>query len=280
MDIPISETEQITISETEQIDDVGFGGLRLIQDRNGFRYGIDAVLLAGYAADLAPGSGSAADLGCGNGVIPLILSHKCPGIRITGFEIQPQAADLAKRSVRMNGLEDRIDIRTLDVVHLSEDRSLRQAFDLVVTNPPYVPRDGGLRSSNPSIRTARQETTADLEDFIRAASRILKDRGHFCMIHRPYRLVDLLGWCREYKLEPKDLQLVTPRRGAEPNLVLIHCIRGGGRELRVRKQLEVYEENGLYTSSIMEIYERNVKKHVENISKLCDNERDFTGGGE
>lgn len=270
----------IPIGTTEQIDETGFGGLRLIQDREGFRYGIDAVLAAGFAGEFAGGCRNAADLGCGNGIIPLILSHKAPKTAITGFEIQEEAAEMARRSVQLNGLQDRISICRADVAQLPEDRTLQEQFDLVVTNPPYVPGNGGIVSSNPKLHTARQETTADAEGFIRAAAWLLKERGHFCMIHRPYRLVDLFGWCRQYRLEPKDLQLVAPKRGEAPNLVLIHCIKGAGREMRIRKQLEVYEENGLYTSSIMEIYERNVKKHVENISILCDNERDFTGGGE
>ncbi|HIU26390.1 MAG TPA: tRNA1(Val) (adenine(37)-N6)-methyltransferase [Candidatus Copromorpha excrementigallinarum] len=236
-------------------EEIGFGGLKLIQDDEGFKYGIDAVILADFAFSIFPGAERIVDLGTGNGIIPLILSHKNRKALLTGVEIQESAVKSAVESVRINGLEGRIEIIRADVNEAGSRLPGHEA-DAVTCNPPYVARGGGMAGSLSGKYIARHETTAELTDFVKAAAWALKDRGHFFMVHRPSRLVDVFCACRKEGLEPKDIRLVCPRRGEAPNIALIHCVAGGGRELRFMKELAVYDNKGKYTDEIERIYER------------------------
>lgn len=245
------------IEQGERIEEIGFGGLKLVQYEGSFKFGIDAVLLADFACSLAPGARRIADLGTGNGIIPLIISHKNKSCKVTGIDVQDRSIEAAKRSVALNRLEERLDFIRADISKLEgEHADLDNAFDAVVTNPPYVEAGSGIVNAESPKYIARQETTADLECFIRTAVRMLKERGHFFIVYRPSRMADLFYYCRKYGLEPKTMQLVTPHRGEKPNILLLHCIRGAGKELQVRKELPVRESNGLYTSEINRIYER------------------------
>lgn len=241
----------------ERIEEIGFGGLKLIQSSDGFRFGIDAVLLADFAAGMCPGAGSIVDLGTGNGVIPLILSHKTKAGSIIGIDLQKKAIELAARSCEMNGLDERIRFIQCDVAQLQEQKpELAATADAVVSNPPYIARGAGIINAEDSKFLSRQETTAGIEEFAAAAAFLLKERGHFFLVHRPSRLVDLLCSSRKNGLEPKNIRFVSPRRGAKPNIVLLHCVKGGGRELEFEEELHVYDETGKYTAEIMEIYEK------------------------
>lgn len=241
----------------ESIENIGFNNLKLIQSDDGFRFGVDAVILADFAAGFVPGAKTVLDLGCGNGIIPLVLSHKIPSCEITGIDVQEDAIILAERSVSMNGLEDRIRLIRADVSGLKEScPELGRSADLVVSNPPYVPRGGGIDNSSSSKLIARQETTADIEDFIKAAAWALKDRGHLCMVHRPSRLVDIFYYCRKHRLEPKNIRFVTPEKGEIPNIVLVDCVLGGGKEMTFLEELPVYGSDGNYSSEILKIYEK------------------------
>lgn len=240
----------------ERIEEIGFGGLRLIQDTEGFRYGVDAVILADFACRSCPGFRLAVDLGTGNGVIPFIMSHKNSEAEIIGIELQRDAVELARRSCALNSLEARISFIEADVATLDEGAFAGRNVDVVTCNPPYFARGGGIPPGSESRFIARHETVADMEDFIRAAAHILGGRGDFFMVHRPSRLVDIFYFCRKHGLEPKEMRLVTPKRGQTPNIVLVHCSAGGGRELRIMDELPVYDGNGSYSDEIMRIYER------------------------
>jgi len=249
----------------ERIENTGFGNIKLIQDPEQFCYGVDAVILADFANSLYPAFKMAADLGTGNGIIPLILSHKNSDAHITGVEIQPDAADMAMRSCRLNGLEEKINFVVADVADIADgkisksikDLALYEGFmDMVTCNPPYFVKGGAIPSSSKAKFIARHETTAGVEDFIKAAEKLLKRKGHFFMVHRPSRLADIMYYCRKYGLEPKDMRMVVPKPGEVPNILLIHCIKGGGRELNVMKELSVYNEDGSYSDEIEHIYER------------------------
>ncbi len=249
----------------ERIENTGFGNIRLIQDPEQFCYGVDAVILADFADSLYPAFKVAADLGTGNGIIPLILSHKNCDAHITGVEIQPEAADMAMRSCSLNGLEEKINFVVADVGDIADgmlsesikDLALCEGtMDMVTCNPPYFVKGGAIPSSSKAKFIARHETTAGVEDFIKAAEKLLKRKGHFFMVHRPSRLADIMYYCRKYGLEPKDMRMVVPKPGEAPNIVLIHCIKGGGRELNVMKELSVYNEDGSYSDEIEHIYER------------------------
>ena len=241
----------------ESIEEIGFGGLKLIQSNEGFRFGIDAVLLADFAAGICPSADSIVDLGTGNGVIPLILSHKTKASSITGIDLQAKAIELAGRNCDLNGLGERIRFIQCDVAKLQKEKpDLRGTADTVVSNPPYIARGAGITNAGDSKFLSRQETTAGVKEFAEAAAFLLKERGHFFLVHRPSRLVDLFYYCRRNGLEPKKIRFVAPRQGAKPNIVLLHCVKGGGRELDFAEELYVYDETGKYTAEIMKIYEK------------------------
>ena len=241
-----------------RIDNTGFGELKILQDSDQFCYGVDAVLLADFASRSRLDITSAVDLGTGNGIIPLILSHKSPKAQITGIDIQKEALQLAVQTAQMNGLEDRLSFLNMDVKDAAAQLT-PETVSLVTCNPPYFAKGAGLINDESAKFIARQETTASVEDFIRAAAHILRDRGHFCMIHRPSRLTDIIYYSRKYKLEPKEMRFISPREGKQPNMVLIRCIKRGGKELTILPTLYVYHKNREYTEEILEIYERGRK---------------------
>ena len=241
----------------ERIDEIGFGDLKLIQNPDQFCYGVDAVILADFAWRFCPKFEQGVDLGTGTGVIPFILSHKNPHARLTGIEIQAESVKLARRSCLLNGLEERVAFLHEDVKLLEERRpELAGSVQTVTCNPPYVARGGGIPNEGAAKFIARHETTATLADFIKTAAWLLSERGHFFLVHRPSRLVDILFYCRSYGLEPKDLRLVASRKGELPNILLLHCVAGGGSQLRLMEELCIYGEDGGYTEEIRRIYER------------------------
>ena len=240
----------------ERIEDIGFGGLKLIQESESFCYGIDAVILADFAYHTCSSFRTAVDLGTGNGIIPFILSSKNESAHFIGVELQEEAVELAKRSCSLNDLGSRIEFVQSDVAELTPKTVGNREIDIVTCNPPYFPKGGGIPSSSSSKFIARHETVASVDDFVKAAAVLLNGKGHFFMVHRPSRLVDIFCSCRRHALEPKDVRFVVPRAGELPNIVLIHCTAGGGKELHMMKELCVYGSDGKYSDEIMKIYER------------------------
>lgn len=243
------------MAEKERIDDMGFGGLSLIQDEEGFRYGIDAVLLATFAAGAVRSPEKICDLGTGNGAVAMILLAKCPDAHVTGVEIQQEAAALAARSAALNGFEDRCTILQKDVRTLPCEEAQRESFDLVVTNPPYVRGSGPMISGNKGVALARHEIAGGLTDFLETAAYLLRDHGTLCMVHRPSRLVDILAEARARRLEPKEILPVAPRAGKDPNLVLVRFMKNGGTEMQLHAPLYVYDGDG-YSREILALYDR------------------------
>lgn len=251
------------IFDGERLDETGFGELSLIQKPDEFCYGVDAVILADFAAK-SSGSGksylrrdiAAADLGTGTGIIPLILSHKTSWEKIIGVEVQENSFDRACRNAAINKLEERLEFVNGDVKDYETEwgKNLRESFDVVTTNPPYTENCGGLKSHNTAKAIARHETTANLEDFIRCASWLLKQKGELFMVHRPSRLVDICCLGRKYKLEPKELCFVSPDISSPPNIILIHFVKGGGRQLTLLNPLAVYKSDGSYTDELRSCY--------------------------
>ena len=239
----------------ERIDDIGFGNLQLIQRPEEFCYGVDAVILAHYAASSC-GNGHIVDLGTGTGIIPLLMSHMTASERIFGVEIQKDSYDRAVRNAKMNRLTERVSFIHGDVSDCSLLKEKIGQVSTVITNPPYMEGNSGLTNSNEAKRIARHETTAGLSEFLGTAAELLCDKGNFYMVHRPSRLVDICVECRKNKLEPKELRFVSPNRDSAPNILLIHCVKFGGRELRMQEPLYIYESTGKYTEEINKIYER------------------------
>lgn len=240
-----------TLRENERIDDLQLSGLKIIQNSRRFCFGMDAVLLSGFAK-AKPGS-RVLDLGTGTGIIPLLLLAKTQAEKITGLEIQPESADMARRSVAMNGLKQQIEIVTGDI---REAKTLFGAsvFDVVTSNPPYMIADHGLRNPTDEKTIARHEVLCTLEDVISQASAVLKPGGHFYMVHRPFRLAEIMTLMCACRLEPKRMRLVYPYADKEPVMVLIEGVRGGNPRMSVEKPLIIYREPGVYTEELRSDY--------------------------
>ena len=239
------------LKEHERIDDLQRNHYRIIQDPGRFCFGMDAVLLSGFAR--AREGDRVLDLGTGTGIIPLLMNAKTKASHFTGLEIQPESADMARRSVALNGLEEKIGIITGDI---KEAVSLFGAasFDVVTSYPPYMTEHHGLANPREPKAIARHEILCTLEDVVSQGSRLLKPGGNFFLVHRPFRLVDILVLLRQYKLEPKRMKLVHPFVDKEPNMVLIEANRGGRARMQVEPPLIVYKEPGIYTDEIYDIY--------------------------
>ncbi|MBP5311033.1 MAG: tRNA1(Val) (adenine(37)-N6)-methyltransferase [Lachnospiraceae bacterium] len=239
------------IKENERIDDLQRNGYKIIQDPCRFCFGMDAVLLSGFAR--AKEGDRVLDLGTGTGIIPILMEAKTDAAHLTGLEIQEESADMARRSVKLNGLEDKIDIVTGDI---KEAVSLfgKSSMDVVTSNPPYMIGQHGLTNPHNEKAIARHEVCCTLEDVVSAAAALLKPGGNFFMVHRPFRLAEIMTVLSAYKLEPKRMRLVYPFIDKEPNMVLIEANRGGRSRLTVEKPLIVYKEQGVYTDEIYDVY--------------------------
>ena len=236
----------------ERIDELQRNGYRIIQNPERFCFGMDAVLLSGFAR--AKKQERCLDLGCGNGIIPILMEAKTEGKHFTGLEIQPESADMARRSVALNGLQDRIDIVEGDIKDASKIFGA-SSFHVVTTNPPYMTAQHGLTNLYEAKTIARHEVLCNLEDIIRESARLLMPGGRFYMVHRPFRLTEIMNVLTKYKLEPKRMQLVYPYIDREPNMVLIEALKGGNSRITVERPLIVYEKPGVYTKEILEMYD-------------------------
>ena len=238
------------LCDGESLDDLQ-NGYFIIQSEKGFRYGMDAVLLSGYAS-VRPGE-KVLDMGTGTGILPILLAAKTPGESFTGLEIQEKSACMARRSVAYNGLQDRIRIVTGDIKEAAAVFG-PASFDVVVSNPPYMTGNHGLLNAEQSRAIARHEVLCTLEDLVRETARVLTSRGRFYLVHRPFRLAEIISVLKAYHLEPKRMRLVYPYVDKEPNMVLLEACRGGNPRIQVEKPLIVYEKPGVYTDEIREIY--------------------------
>ena len=239
------------LMENERLDDLQRNGLKIIQKTDGFCFGMDAVLLSGFAS-VKPGE-RALDLGTGTGIIPLLLSAKTKGDHFTGLEIQTEIMKMAQRSVALNGLEKKIDIIQGDIKEASRIFGAA-SFDVVTSNPPYMNDAHGLKNPGDVKAISRHEVLCSLEDVVREGTKALKPGGRFYMVHRPHRLAEIITVMRQYKLEPKRMKFVHPFADKDANMVLIEAVRGGGAWLKLEPPVIVYKEPGVYTDEIYEIY--------------------------
>ena len=240
------------LKENERIDDLGCKDLKIIQNKNWFCFGIDSVLLVNFSKNIKK-SANVLDLGTGTGIIPILLSGKNDFKKAIGVEVQENVAEMARRSVELNNLENKIEIVCDNVINLKE-RYKNSKFDVIITNPPYKKGGEGVINEVEEKLISRHEVKANLEDFIKTASGLLKDKGEFYIVHRPERLVDILSLMREYKIEPKLMQFVCSSYNKPPKLVLIKGVRNANAFSKVEKNLYIYDENGNYTKEIMDIY--------------------------
>ena len=238
--------------ERERIDDLGINGYQIIQKEQGFCFGMDAVLLSDFAQ--VKNDGRVLDLGTGTGILPILMEAKTKAVHLTGLEIQPEMAEMAARSVKLNHLEDKIEIVEGDIKEASAIFS-HDSFDTITSNPPYMIGQHGLRNPDMPKAIARHEVLCNLEDVVSQASKVLKERGRFYMVHRPFRLAEIMNVLTKYRLEPKKMQLVYPYIDREPNMVLIEALKGGNSRVTVEPPLIVYKEPGVYTENILKIYD-------------------------
>lgn len=242
---------EVTLCENERLDKLHRNGYKIIQDKGRFCFGMDAVLLSGFAR-VKQGE-KVLDLGTGTGIIPILLEAKTDGEHFTGLEIQPESADMASRSVAYNDLQDKIDIVVGDIKDASQ-RFGASSFDVITTNPPYMIGQHGIKNDQDAKAIARHEILCDLDDILRESAKMLKPSGRFYMVHRPFRLAEIFSKMIEYRIEPKRMQLVYPFVDKEPNMVLIEGLRGGKSRITVEKPLIVYKQPGVYTDEIYDIY--------------------------
>ena len=246
------ENEATTLlRNNERIDELHRKGYQIIQDPGRFCFGMDAVLLSGFAR--VKRGEKVLDLGTGTGIIPILLEAKTDGEHFTGLEIQPESADMAGRSVRLNHLEEKVSIVTGDIKDASKIFGA-SSFDIITTNPPYMIGEHGIRNEADAKTIARHEVLCTLDDILAQSAKLLKNGGRFYMIHRPFRLAEIFSKMVAYGIEPKRMQLVYPYVDKEPNMVLIEGLRGGRSRLTVEKPLIVYKSEGEYTDEIYKIY--------------------------
>ncbi len=239
------------LKEEERLDELHRKGYQIIQNPNKFCFGIDAVLLSGFAK--VKTGAKVLDLGTGTGIIPILMEAKTKAAHFTALELQPESVDMAQRSVALNKLEEKISIVEGDIKEASHIFG-GASFDVVTTNPPYMTGNHGIVNPEMPKAIARHEIHCTLEDVVRESSKVLKMNGKFFMVHRPFRLVEIINQLSKYKLEAKRLRFVHPYVDKEPNMVLIEAVKGGGSQVTIEKPLIVYESPNVYTKEIYEIY--------------------------
>jgi tRNA1(Val) A37 N6-methylase TrmN6 len=241
------------IKHDETLDDLQLNGINIIQKKEAFRFGVDAVLLADFAK-IKKGM-SVIDLCTGGGIVPFLIAGKTQAKNIIGVEIQEDMVQMAIRSVKLNKLEDRIEFIKGDLKDIKLLKTLPKA-DFVTVNPPYKLRNSGIINPDDKNAIARHEICCTLEDVIIAARTVLKDNGKMYMVHRPERLADIFCLMRKYKIEPKRVRMIHPSIKKAPNIVLIEGHKDGGIFLKWDEPIYVHNEDGSYTYEIDKIYGR------------------------
>lgn len=246
--------KEINLKKDERIDDLENKGLKIIQKKDGFCFGIDAVLLSDFAKDIK-NNAKVVDLGTGTGILPILLSAKTNASKIIGIEIQEEIAEMANRSILLNELESKNEIINENIKYL--DKKIEcEMYDAVITNPPYKKLQTGLTNENKIKYISRHEAEANLEDFILVSCKLLKNNGSIYMVHRPERLAEIMFLLKKYNLEPKILKCVQSNINKPPKLILIKAVKNAKPFLKIEKPIYVYKTNGEYTDEILKIYNK------------------------
>lgn len=245
--------KNIELLSDEAIDDLQLDNLYLIQKKQGFRFGIDAVLLSNFAN--VKNKHRVIDLCTGTGIVPFLIYGKYKPKEVVGIEIQEDMVEMAIRSSKYNEIEDVVSFKNADLKDLKYLSSLG-TFDVLTVNPPYKLNNSGIVNLDDKLAIARHEIMCSLEDVIVASRKLLKDNGRMFIVHRPERLIDIFELMRKYKIEPKRVQMVQPNINKAPNIVLVEGQRDGGAYLKWEKPIYVYNEDGTYSEEINKIYGR------------------------
>ncbi len=242
--------QEIALMPGERIDDLQRQGMRIIQRENGFRFGTDAVMLADFA--VAKRGERVCDMGTGTGVLPLLIAARSVDTTFDAFEIQPDVADMAARSVRLNGLEGRIRVYCADCREATRHIGY-ESCHLVVSNPPYTAQGAGLVSPERTRALARSGE-CPLDAWIAACARVLRPGGRLCCVFPAPRFLQLCDAMRGARVEPKRVRFVAARIDAAPKLVLVEGLKGGRPGLHVGALLVTHREDGSFTDEMRRIY--------------------------
>lgn len=245
---------EIQLKENERIDDLEFNNLKIIQNKNGFCFGIDAVLLSDFAKNIKKDA-RVLDLGTGTGIISILLCAKTNLKKVIGVEIQKDVYDMAVRSSKLNNLENKFKVINENILNLKNIFD-NNSFDVIVTNPPYKKANTGVINDTEKKLISRHEICANLDDFISVSSKLLKDKGEFYMIHRPERMVEIFTIMKKYKIEPKEVRMIFSNKKNAPKMFLVKGVRNGKEYLKFRENLYIYNEDGSYTEEILKIYNK------------------------
>ncbi len=241
----------ISLKEDEEIHDLGYSNLRIIQKNHGFKFGIDSILLADYSKQIKKNS-IVVDIGTGTGIIAILLAAKTSLKKIYAVEIQPELADMARRSVELNNLNDKVEVINANIKDICNYVN-KNSVDVIVSNPPYKKAETGLKNVEKNKLISRHEIECNFEDIARESKKLLKDNGVICVIHRPERIVDVVCLFRKYRLEPKNIRFVQSRINEAPKMFLIKAVKGAGEFLKIEKPLIIYN-NEEYTEELKKIY--------------------------
>lgn len=252
--------------QKDKIDNMGFQDLAIVQN-DGFRYGIDSVLLSKFVSEEIKKTRfknkklNILDIGSGSGAISFILKYKLPNAKIIGIEKSKKAFERAVEGLKINHFDEDISFINCDIKEFEKKSNYDNYFDVVVTNPPYFRRGGSIESTEKSRHEARCETTATLNDFIKISSKLLKKSGKFFIVYRPTRMAELIYQMVENEIEPKTIQFVKPTVDKDANIILVSGVSGGRHDIILYPDIVVRDKEGEYTNEILEIYERG--KHVD-----------------
>lgn len=241
----------VKLRPEERLDNLQVNGYEIIQHPGKFCFGMDAVLLSNFAR--VKEKERALDLGTGTGIIPILLTAKTEGQSFVGLEIQEESADMARRSVAHNRLEEKVEIVTGDIKEAAEIFG-PVSFDVITVNPPYMIGQHGIANASDTKAIARHEVLCTLDDVLRESAKLLKPKGRFYMVHRPFRLAEILSKMVAAGIEPKRMRMVHPFIDKEPNMVLIEGLRGGNSRMTVEPPLVVYKEVGVYNDELLAEY--------------------------
>lgn len=248
----------MNLKEDERIDDLEYKGLKLIQNKNWFCFGTDSVLLADFSKEIKNNS-TIVDIGTGTGIISILLSKKTILKKIYAVEIQTDVADMAKRSVELNNLEDKIEIINDNILNIKKYLQVG-SIDAIVTNPPYKKNNTGIKNLDKNKLISRHEIECDLEDIIRISSKLLKSKGELYMVHRAERIAEIIYKLKQNKLEPKKIRFIYSNEEKDSKMVLIKAVKDGNEFIKVEKPLIIYNKDGTYTKELLKIYDKEEKK--------------------
>ncbi len=246
--------EKFTLHETHRLDDLQNKGLKIWQDTSEFCFGMDAVLLADFAAQRLKNKDRSCDLCTGNGIVPILVYARVNNLNMTAVEINPKTAGLAEYNMEYNGIAEKVNV-VCDDVKLFARKNIN-GFDVITVNPPYIPVGSGFTSKKESVSTARHEVALTLEELIHSCCMLLKDRGRVYMVHRAHRAAETIALMSKYRIEAKTITFIHPKKGEEANLFLIEGVKNAGHWLKVTEPIVVYNDDGSYTDKIHEIYKR------------------------